>query len=70
MIDAGIFDGDVLIVNRSIEAKHNDIVLATFNSEFIVKCLYQRAGLIKLISESPTNSQDSRSDVEYFCINT
>jgi len=27
MIDAGIFDGDVLVVDRSIEPKHNDIVL-------------------------------------------
>jgi DNA polymerase V len=52
MIDAGIFDGDVLIVDRSIEPKHNDIVLVTLNNEFIVKRLYQRAGLIKLISEN------------------
>ena len=53
MIDAGIFDGDVLVVDRSIEPKHNDIVLATLNNEFIVKRLYKRAGLIKLISENP-----------------
>ena len=53
LIDAGIFDGDVLVVDRSIEPKNNDIVLATFNNEFIVKRLYQRAGLIKLISENP-----------------
>ena len=46
MIDAGIFDGDVLLVDRSIEPKHNDIVLATLNNEFIVKRLYLRAGLI------------------------
>ena len=53
MIDAGIFDGDVLIVDRSIEPKHDDIVLVTLNDEFIVKLLYQRAGLTKLISENP-----------------
>ena len=53
MIDAGIFDGDVLVVDRSIEPKHNDIVLVTLNHEFIVKRLYQRGGLIKLISENP-----------------
>jgi len=53
MIDAGIFVGDVLIVDRSIEPKHNDIVLATLNNEFIVKRLYKRAGLIKLMSENP-----------------
>jgi DNA polymerase V len=53
MTDAGIFDGDVLVVDRSIEPKHNDIVLVTLNNEFIVKRLHQRAGLIKLISENP-----------------
>ena len=53
MIDAGIFDEDVLIVDRSIEPKDNDIVLARLNNEFIVKRLDQRAGLIKLISENP-----------------
>ena len=53
MIDAGIFDGDVLIVDRSLDPKHNDVVLATLNNQFIVKRLYQRAGLVKLISENP-----------------
>ena len=53
MIDAGIFDGDVLVVDRSIELKDNDIVLATLNNEFIVKRLYQQAGLVKIISENP-----------------
>jgi DNA polymerase V len=53
MIDAGIFDGDVLVVDRSLEPKHNDVVLATLNNQFIVKRLYQRAGFVKLISENP-----------------
>jgi DNA polymerase V len=52
MIDAGIFDGDVLVVDRSIEPKHNDIVLATLNNEFIVKRLFKRAGVVKLVSEN------------------
>ena len=53
MIDAGIFEGDVLIVDRSIEPKHNDIVLATLNNEFLVKRLCKPAGVIKLVSENP-----------------
>jgi len=53
MIDAGIFDGDVLVVDRSLERKNNDVVLATLNNEFLVKRLYLQAGLIKLISENP-----------------
>ena len=53
MINAGIFDGDVLVVDRSIEPKHNDIVLVTLNNEFTVKRLYKPAGVIKLVSENP-----------------
>ena len=37
MIKVGIFDGDLLIVDRSVEALHRDIVLAELNSEFTVK---------------------------------
>ncbi len=39
MIDAGIFDNDVLVVDRSIEARIGDIVLAVLDSEFTVKTL-------------------------------
>lgn len=53
MIDAGIFDGDVLVVDRSIEPKHNDIVLVNLNNEFLVKRLYKRSGAVKLVSENP-----------------
>lgn len=37
MIDAGIFDGDVLFVDRSIEAHSGDIVLAFVDGSFTVK---------------------------------
>lgn len=39
MIDAGIAPGDILIVDRSIEAQHGDIVIAGFNGELTVKKL-------------------------------
>ncbi len=39
MIDAGIFHGDVLVVDRSLTAKHGDIVIATFAGELTVKKL-------------------------------
>ena len=53
MIGAGIFEGDTLLVDRSIEAKHNHIVLAVLNNEFTVKRLYRRGGSIKLLAENP-----------------
>lgn len=53
MIGIGIYEGDKLLVDRSIEPKHNHIVLAVLNNEFTVKRLYKRGGVIKLIPENP-----------------
>ena len=39
MIEAGIFSGDVLVVDRSLTARHGDIVIAEFNGELTVKKL-------------------------------
>lgn len=41
MIDAGIQDGDVMLVDTSIEASDNDIVIAVVNNELTVKRLRQ-----------------------------
>ena len=37
MINAGIHDGDVLVVNRSLKARHGDFVVASIYGEFTVK---------------------------------
>ncbi len=39
MIEAGIFPGDVLVVDRSLSASHGDIVIASVNGELTVKRL-------------------------------
>ena len=52
MIGAGIYEGDALVIDRSIEAKHGNIVLAVLNNEFTVKRLYRRGGVIKLVPEN------------------
>jgi DNA polymerase V len=52
MIDAGIFPNDVLLVDRSIEARHNHIVLACVNNEFTLKRLYRKGGVVKLLAEN------------------
>ncbi len=53
MIDIGIYEGDALLVDRSIEARHGNIVLAVLNNEFTVKRLHKRGGVIKLVPETP-----------------
>ncbi|MDN5680019.1 MAG: translesion error-prone DNA polymerase V autoproteolytic subunit [Ewingella sp.] len=42
MVDAGIKDGDMLIVDSSIEAEHGDIIVAALSGEFTVKQLMVR----------------------------
>jgi DNA polymerase V len=56
MIGAPIHDGDLLVVDRSIQAKHGHIVLAVVDSEYTVKRLYKRAGVIELRAENPAYS--------------
>lgn len=41
MIDAGIDDGDLLIVDKSLHPENNNIVLAVINGDYTVKRLYR-----------------------------
>ena len=54
MRDAGIYDGDLLVVDKAIKPRHGHIVVAVVDGEFTVKNLYQRAGRIKLQAANPT----------------
>lgn len=54
MRDAGIFDGDILVVDRSIKPRHGHIVIAVVDGEFTVKRLVQRAGQVKLRAANAT----------------
>lgn len=42
MIEGGISNGDLLVVNSAKTAVHNDIVIAVVNGEFIVRQLQLR----------------------------
>lgn len=52
MIKAGIADGDLLIVDRSIEATHGRIVIAAVNGELTVKRLSIANGQTQLVPEN------------------
>lgn len=52
MINAGIFDGDKIILDRSIKPKHGDIVVAIVNSEHTVKRLYKKNNKVELHAEN------------------
>ena len=53
MAERSIPDKATLIVDRSREAKHDDIVVAILNDEFTVKRLYRRGNRVALIAENP-----------------
>lgn len=53
MTGAGIFDGDVLIVSKALDARPGDIVIAAVNGDTFVKRFTQQDGHIVLISENP-----------------
>ncbi len=52
MTGAGIYEGDALLVDRSVDPKHQHIVVAQLNNEFTVKRLYRRGGVVKLVAEN------------------
>lgn len=54
MVGAGIFDGDVLVVSRALQASSGDIVIAAINGDTFVKRLSMDGKLIVLRSENPT----------------
>jgi DNA polymerase V len=52
MIGAGIFGGDVLVVDRSIDPRDGNIVVAAVNGELVVKRLSYARGQQLLLSEN------------------
>lgn len=54
MREAGIDDGDTLVVDKAIKPQHGHVVVAVVDGEFTVKYLHQRAGRVKLKAANPT----------------
>ncbi|PZV19489.1 MAG: peptidase S24 [Pseudanabaena sp.] len=52
MTGANIHDGDLLIVDRALEATHGDIVIAVVHGEITVKRLHYLRGEVALIPEN------------------
>ena len=54
MIDLGIADGDILVVNRALNPKHGDIVVAEIDGDFTVKQFWRRSGVVQLRAGNAT----------------
>lgn len=59
MHDAGISTGDILIVDRSIDAENNHIVMADIGNAFAIRRLVTIDGIWWLISENSSASFDN-----------
>ncbi len=56
MIEAGICDGDIAVIDRSVEAEDGDIIVAYVNNEFTIKYLdlyHRNQGYIELRPANP-----------------
>ncbi len=53
MRDAGIFDGDLLLVDRALEPRNGQVVVAALSGELTVKRICWRAGRLLLVPDGP-----------------
>jgi DNA polymerase V len=52
MVPAGIFEGDILIIDRSLQAKNGHIILAVINGEFTLKRFIKNKDSSKVILQA------------------
>ncbi len=64
MTGAGIHDGDLLVVDRSLEAGPGRVVVAAVDGELTVKRLQRSHGRITLRSENPAYSDITVGDAQ------
>ena len=53
MKDAGIYPGDILVVDRSLTAASGKIIVACLDGEFLVKRFMPEGATIRLVSANP-----------------
>lgn len=53
MKDIGIFSGDLLIIDKSLEPAHNKIAVCFIDGEFTVKRIKVSQGVVWLVAENP-----------------
>lgn len=54
MAPAGLFDGDLLVVDRALKPVHQDVVIAVVDGDFTCKSLWLKGGRMKLQAANPT----------------
>lgn len=72
MVDAGIYPGDILVVDRSLQPEHGDTVIAALDGEFTVKelCLRPTVALIPRNARYQAIPIPEGTDLEVFGVVT
>ena len=73
MIDVGIQSGDLLLVDKSLDAIDGDIVIAAVDGHFTVKTLRRSGRTFRLVPENPSHSPivfNEESNVEIWGVVT
>jgi DNA polymerase V len=64
MTGAGIYDGDTIIVDRSIKAENGKVVVAILNGEMFIRRLEKTFNKVRLLSE---NKKHATIEVDASC---
>ncbi|UMZ73538.1 LexA repressor [Natranaerofaba carboxydovora] len=64
MIDAGIYDGDLVVVKKQESANNGEVVVALLEDEATVKRFYKENSTIRLEPENPSHSPIYSKDVK------
>jgi DNA polymerase V len=65
---SGIFDGDILVVDKSIKAKNNDLIVAEYEGEFTAKRLKIKGEKVYLHPENEDFEDIEILNLENFSI--
>ena len=68
MINAGIFDGDIAIVDRSVKPQNGKIVIAVIDGEMLIRRYEKTMNSLRLIPETPKLSPIDVSEFTDFKI--
>lgn len=64
MINAGIYDGDIVIVDKSVKPQNGKIVIAVLDGELLIRRYEQSLNRLRLVPETPKLSP---IEINEFC---
>jgi DNA polymerase V len=67
MVEAAIFKGDVVIVDRSIQPSNGKIIIAVIDGEMVIRRLEINNGKKRLVAQTPALSSIDVDDSCFYC---